>query len=300
MANPSPHPFPFDDDRPSGSVQPPSQPDLQAILAHVGDDSEELLAGTEADRPVVALRVQATVGRPGGSARARWRGMRAADWAAWIRTVPWRVAATIGIGASGGLLGGLLAPRLGLVVGALAAVVAGWGLRFKPSPEAVAWRRGAAGERRTARLLAVLERHGWAVLHDLAIPRSQANIDHLVIGPGGVFVIDSKRYRGRLQLDPSGRLWHGRYPLAPHPAGGVVRGRPGRPGSDRPRSRRGADRGRPRHPGPPGQGRHTRRAGGGGPGSAEHASRPSGGAGARAGRRPGQPGPDPLPRRRRT
>jgi hypothetical protein len=52
------------------------------------------------------------------------------------------------------------------------------------------------------------------VLHDLAVPRSQAKIDHLLIGPGGVFVIDSKRYRGRLQLDPSGRLWHGRYPLA--------------------------------------------------------------------------------------
>jgi hypothetical protein len=30
-----------------------------------------------------------------------------------------------------------------------------------------------------------------------------------------VFVIDSKQYRGRLQLDGSGRLWHGRYPLAP-------------------------------------------------------------------------------------
>jgi hypothetical protein len=26
-------------------------------------------------------------------------------------------------------------------------------------------------------------------------------------------VIDSKPYRGRLQLDPPGRLWHGRYPL---------------------------------------------------------------------------------------
>jgi hypothetical protein len=38
---------------------------------------------------------------------------------------------------------------------------------------------------------------------------------HLLIGPGGVFVIDSKHCRGRLQLDGSGRLWHGRYPLAP-------------------------------------------------------------------------------------
>jgi hypothetical protein len=31
----------------------------------------------------------------------------------------------------------------------------------------------------------------------------------------GVFVIDSKHYRGRLQLDPTGRLWHGRHSLAP-------------------------------------------------------------------------------------
>jgi hypothetical protein len=213
MASPQPWPF-DDDDRPSGSVRPLSQADLQAILAHLGDDPDELLAGTGADGPVVAVRVRASVGRPGGSAQARWRRERAAEWAAWTRTLPWRVAATLGAGAAGAVLGNLLAPRLSLVLGALAAVAAGWGLRFKPSPEAVAWRRGAAGERRTARLLAVLERHGWAVLHDLAAPGSRANLDHLVIGPGGVFVIDSKHYRGRLQLDPSGRLWHGRYPLA--------------------------------------------------------------------------------------
>jgi Nuclease-related domain len=77
----------------------------------------------------------------------------------------------------------------------------------------MAWRRGAAGERRTARLLAPLERHGWAVLHDLAIPGSAANIDHLVIGPGGVVVIDSKRYRGRLQPDRDGLLCHRRHLL---------------------------------------------------------------------------------------
>jgi Nuclease-related domain len=208
--------WPFDDDRPSGSVQPLSQADLQAILAHLGDDPDELLAGGNADRPVVAVRVRASVGRPGGSAEARWRRARAAEWAAWTKTLPWRVAAILAIGVGGWLLGSLLGPRLGLVVGGLATMVAGWGLRFRPSPEAVAWRRGAAGERRTARLLEALERQGWAVLHDLAIPSSRANLDHLVIGPGGVFVIDSKHYRGRLQLDPSGRLWHGRYPLAPN------------------------------------------------------------------------------------
>jgi hypothetical protein len=214
MARSQPWPF-DDDDRPSGSVRPLSQADRQAILAHLNEDSEQLLAGTSADQPAVAMRVRATVGRAGGSAHARWRRMRAAEWAAWTRTLPWRVAATLGIGVGGAVLGRLLAPRFGLVVGMLAAMAAGWGLRFRASPDAIAWRRGAAGERRTARLLDPLERQGWAVLHDLAVPGSRANIDHLVIGPGGVFVIDSKQYRGRLQLDPSGRLWHGRYPLAP-------------------------------------------------------------------------------------
>jgi hypothetical protein len=212
----SSRPWPFDeDDRPSGSVRPLSQADLQAILAHLGDDPDELLIGTGADRPVVAVRVQAAVGRPGGSAEARWRRMRAAEWAAWTRTLPWRVAAILAVATVGGLLGSLLAPRLGLLLGWLAALAAGWTLRFRPSLDAIAWRRGAAGERRTARLLGPLERRGWAVLHDLAVPGSRANMDHLVIGPGGVFVIDSKQYRGRLQPDSSGRLWHGRHPLTP-------------------------------------------------------------------------------------
>jgi hypothetical protein len=209
MASPRPWPFHDNDDRPSGSVRPLSPADLQAILAHL-DDPDQLLAGTDADRPVVAARVRTTVGRPGGSAQARWRQQRAVEWAAWTRTLPWRVAVIVGVGAAGAVVGS----RLGLVLGGLAATTAGWGLRFKPSPDAVAWRRGAAGERRTARLLSHLERHGWTVLHDLAVPGSRANIDHLVIGPGGVFVIDSKQYRGRLQLDLSGQLWHGRYPLA--------------------------------------------------------------------------------------
>jgi hypothetical protein len=212
MASPRPWPF-HDDDRPSGSVQPLSHADLQAILAHLSDDPDQLLAGTSADRPVVATRVRASVGQPGGSAHAQWRRMRAAEWTAWTRTLPWRAAATLGIAFGGGVLGRLAAPRLGLVVGVLAAMAVGWGLRFRPSPDAIAWRRGAAGEQRTARLLGPLERQGWVILHDLAVPGSPAHLDHLVIGPGGVFVVDSKQYRGRLQLDPSGQLWHGRYPL---------------------------------------------------------------------------------------
>jgi hypothetical protein len=206
--------WPCDDDRPSGSVRPLSQTDLEAILAHLADDPDGLRAGTSADRPMVAVRVRATVGRPGGSAQATWRRARAAEWAAWTRTLPWRMAAIVVAGVLGGLLGSLLAPRSGLLLGGFAVITAGWALRFRPSLDAGAWRRGAVGERRTARLLGPLEREGWAILHDLAVPGSRANLDHLAIGPGGVFVIDSKQYRGRLQLDSFGQLWHGRYPLA--------------------------------------------------------------------------------------
>src|SRR5215212_5440322 len=128
----SSRPWPFDDeDRPSGSVRPLSRADLQAILAHLADDRDELLASTGADQPVVAVRVRASVGRPGGSAQARWRRLRSAEWAAWTRTLPWRIAVILGIGAFGGVLGSQLTPRWGLALGGLMALVTGWGLRFR-------------------------------------------------------------------------------------------------------------------------------------------------------------------------
>ena len=125
--------------------------DLQAILAHLtSDDPDQLLAGTSA-------------GRPGGSAHEQWQRTRAAEWAVWARTLPWRLAATLGIGAAAGVLGSLLAPRLALVLGPLAAVTAGWGLRFRPSSDAIAWRRGAPGSGAPpASWLGWSDRGGWS------------------------------------------------------------------------------------------------------------------------------------------
>jgi hypothetical protein len=71
-------------------------------------------------------------------------------------------------------------------------------LRRKPraaplSPGTKAWDIGAKGERRVAK---VLDRcTGVRVLHDVGVPGSSANIDHIVIGPGGVFVVDAKLYK---------------------------------------------------------------------------------------------------------
>jgi hypothetical protein len=207
-----------DDEQPGVSIRPLSHADLAALLARLDQhdpdqDLDDDPAWPDAPGPVVAVRVRATVGRPGASAHAAYRRHRAAEWAAWTRTLPRRAAAVLAAGAGIGLLAAQVAPRLAGPAGLLAAAGLAWVLRFRVSPETSAWRRGAAGERRTARLLRPLEQRGWVVLHDLAVPGSQANIDHLVIGPGGVVVIDSKQYRGRLQLDPSELLWHGRHLL---------------------------------------------------------------------------------------
>lgn len=64
-----------------------------------------------------------------------------------------------------------------------------------------AWEVGADGERATAQALAGLDPATWTVLHDIRWPgRARANIDHVVIGPPGVFVIDSKNWTGTVQV----------------------------------------------------------------------------------------------------
>lgn len=67
-----------------------------------------------------------------------------------------------------------------------------------------AWAAGAEGERRVADSLASLERFGWAMLHDVRWPdRARANVDHIAIGPGGVFVIDAKNWSGDVRVTPT-------------------------------------------------------------------------------------------------
>jgi hypothetical protein len=64
-----------------------------------------------------------------------------------------------------------------------------------------AWQIGAEGEVRTARLLETLEADGFRVLHDRKIPGARsANIDHVVIGPPGIYVVETKSYKGSLQM----------------------------------------------------------------------------------------------------
>jgi len=71
--------------------------------------------------------------------------------------------------------------------------------------------RLTAAQRRTRRQLTKLGRAGYLAMHARPIPESQDQIDHLVVGPAGVFAIDSENWDKRLAVrTKSGKqLWHG-------------------------------------------------------------------------------------------
>lgn len=72
------------------------------------------------------------------------------------------------------------------LVGRMLARIAG-----QPTPDR-SWRVGATGERAVARKLDALTQRGWHVLH--SIDTGAGDIDHLAIGPHGVYVINTKHH----------------------------------------------------------------------------------------------------------
>lgn len=80
-------------------------------------------------------------------------------------------------------------PRLGSLI-----------LRLQSAPQSeAAWDTGAAGEEALAAHLAKTCPDA-IVLHDRRMPGSRANIDHLAVAPSGVYVIDAKRYKGKIEV----------------------------------------------------------------------------------------------------
>jgi len=68
-----------------------------------------------------------------------------------------------------------------------------------------AWEKGARGEQKLAEAIAGLP--DVVALHDRRVPGTRGNIDHLVIAPAGLFVVDAKHYDGRLRIRDKGGLF---------------------------------------------------------------------------------------------
>lgn len=65
------------------------------------------------------------------------------------------------------------------------------------STDSVAWLFGAKGEQVVGSILDALPPE-WTVLHALPLGARNCAIDHLVVGPGGVFTITTKHHSGRV------------------------------------------------------------------------------------------------------
>ncbi|MGH2736567.1 MAG: nuclease-related domain-containing protein [Actinomycetota bacterium] len=124
-------------------------------------------------------------------ARAEWR----AGVMARIRWATWPVLASAVI---------FLVLRHANTVDMMLALLAGGALVAyhalrDDEPESVSnWQVGMEGERSTERELLPLEDAGWIVRHDV---ERKFGVDHIVVGPNGVFLLETKNFRGRATID---------------------------------------------------------------------------------------------------
>jgi hypothetical protein len=183
-------------------------------LAVVETTAPALEAPEDEAHEVLNLELPARPSIAGGSARAEFERRRTRDRAVIRKQRPLILAfgAAFAVGglvlaAFGPVPSGPLGPsyRMLWLLVPLAAVSATLGALFLPNTT-LAWRTGALGEERTAELLRPLEAQGFRVMHDRLMPRSRANIDHIVVGPPGVFIVETKNYGGKLRVR-HGEVW---------------------------------------------------------------------------------------------
>jgi hypothetical protein len=65
--------------------------------------------------------------------------------------------------------------------------------------------RGNRGEEGVGKILTAMSAEGWCTLHDSVLGRG--NIDHIVVGPGGLFTVETKSHRGRIDVERLDERW---------------------------------------------------------------------------------------------
>ena len=107
----------------------------------------------------------------------------------------------IGVAAVAALLVGMIIglPGWMLILAELAAIALFLVVSPQVDRDHGRWLRGAEGEEAVGRILEGLTADGWHVIHDISFGRG--NIDHVVVGQGGVFAVETKSHGGRISLD---------------------------------------------------------------------------------------------------
>jgi len=110
------------------------------------------------------------------------------DWPPWLLLAALNLGAAATVGFTTGTTRAIACFILGLFV---ALAIVAW--RMGGDPHNLTWLWGAVGERQTEKLLRKLD-SSWECVHDIS--RGKGNWDHVLVGPAGVFLLDSKRFAG--------------------------------------------------------------------------------------------------------
>lgn len=85
---------------------------------------------------------------------------------------------------------------------------------FSNEPQSTkAWEKGAAGEERVAQILTKQLGDRAVLLHDRSVPKTRGNIDHIVIASSGVWIVDAKKYTGKVERRDKGSMFKSDYRL---------------------------------------------------------------------------------------
>lgn len=95
-------------------------------------------------------------------------------------------------------VGGRMVPGTGIWWGLIAGMFAVKEL-WPERGHVDSWAVGAVGESKVGKRLEKLPQD-FKVFHDRKIPGSKANIDHIVVGPTGVFAIETKNLAGKVAV----------------------------------------------------------------------------------------------------
>jgi hypothetical protein len=87
-------------------------------------------------------------------------------------------------------------------LGAIATMVIA---RRRMEPQMDRWLQGARGEESVGEVLEGMAEQGWVAIHDISPGRG--NVDHVLVGPGGIFAVETKSHRGRISVDKLDTRW---------------------------------------------------------------------------------------------
>jgi hypothetical protein len=145
---------------------------------------------------------------PGASAEYRFRAARLRWWGEHLeaRIVFSFVPVVLTVVAFALSLDGMVLYAVGFIAGFYTFGAAGLWLLVPREVEN--FRTGAEGEVATADALKSLAADGWRIVHDRALTKT--NVDHVLVGPGGIYAIETKRWQGTLNVDEEGLTRNGR------------------------------------------------------------------------------------------